>query len=236
MSLESALGDLPEGWREKLVSVGNEPFFKDLGRFLTEQYTAEKIIYPASGQLFRALAEVDLPRVKVVILGQDPYHGEGQAIGLSFAVPNELAVKPPSLQNIFKELQADLNVTVEKKHSDLSGWVRQGVLLLNTVLTVEKDKPLSHRDRGWELFTDRVIACLNERLDPIVFILWGNHAAKFKNKIDVARHTVLESAHPSPLSAYRGFFGSRVFSRANEVLRVMGKDSIQWQEISDSGC
>ena len=223
---------LPPVWRKKLSSVVNEKFFKDLSSFLKAEYKAKKQIYPARENVMRALRELDFPDVKVVILGQDPYHGAGQAIGFSFAVPNELFPKPPSLQNIFKELVADLGVTLPPKQSDLTGWVEQGVLLLNTVLTVEAATPLSHRDQGWEQFTDQVITQLGEREDPLVFILWGSHAQKFKAKINLKIHKVIESAHPSPLSAYRGFFGSKVFSKTNEYLKQMGKKSIDWTRIS----
>lgn len=220
-------------WREKLAPVLKEKYFQDLIRFLESQHAAGKVIYPDAPNVFRALQEVDLPEVKVVILGQDPYHGPGQAVGLSFAVPNELFPKPPSLQNILKELQSDLKVTVPKEQSDLTGWVHQGVLLLNTVLTVEKGAPLSHREKGWEKFTDLVVCHLSEREDPMVFILWGSHAQKFKQKIDTRKHELLESAHPSPLSAYRGFMGSRVFSRANALLQKMGKKPIHWERVSE---
>ena len=224
--------NLPPVWKEKIEPLAQEPFFKKLTAFLKAEYQAKKIIYPARPNILRALQELDLPRVKVVILGQDPYHGPGQAIGFSFAVPNDLFPKPPSLQNIMKELQEDLKISVPKEQSDLTGWVHQGVLLLNTVLTVEASKPLSHRDQGWEKFTDRVMEILGARKEPIVFILWGSHAQKMKAKIDLSRHAVIESPHPSPLSSYRGFFGSRPFSRTNAYLKQWGKKPIQWEKIS----
>ena len=226
--------NLPSGWRKKLSPLVEEPFFKNLTSFLKSQYEKKKTIYPAQKNILRALQELDLPDVKVVILGQDPYHGPNQAIGFSFAVPNELNPKPPSLQNIFKELSSDLGITISKNQSDLSGWVEQGVLLLNTVLTVEASKPLSHRDRGWETFTDAVIAHLNESEKPLVFILWGSHAQKYKSKINLEKHAVIESPHPSPLSAHRGFFGSRAFSRTNEYLKKFGRRQIDWAKTSKS--
>ncbi|MBC7396111.1 MAG: uracil-DNA glycosylase [Bdellovibrionales bacterium] len=223
---------LPPGWVEKLAPVKKEPYFIKLQQFLAEEYRAGKMIYPAKKNIFRALQEVDLPAVKVVILGQDPYHGPGQATGFSFAVPNALKRKPPSLRNIFKELESDLKIQLKTQESDLTGWVAQGVLLLNTVLTVEAEKPLSHRNQGWELFTDRIIEILNQRIEPMVFILWGSHAQKLKAKLDLKRHRVLESVHPSPLSAYRGFFGSKVFSKSNESLNELKQSPVRWEKIS----
>ncbi len=229
---EEFSNSLPPVWKEKLAEVEGESFFKDLMRFLKSEYQASKTIYPSRENVMRALKELDLPSVKVVILGQDPYHGADQAIGFSFAVPNHLFPKPPSLVNIFKELESDLQVKISRNDSDLTGWVEQGVLLLNTVLTVEASKPLSHRDRGWEKFTDQVIGHLGSRPDPLVFILWGSHARKMKAKIDLSIHKVIETPHPSPLSAYRGFFGSKVFSRTNEFLKQLGKEPINWAHLS----
>lgn len=226
--------NLPKVWKEKLSLLQSEPFFKSLSQFLKSEHEAKKTIYPATEHIYRALESVDLPDVKVVILGQDPYHGPGQAIGFSFAVPNQLRIKPPSLKNIFKEIESDLSVKIPAGQSDLTGWVDQGVLLLNTVLTVEAGQPLSHREKGWEKVTDRIIGELNARKEPIVFILWGSHAQKFKSKIDLNRHVVLESAHPSPLSAYRGFLGSKIFSKANAELKKLGLKPIHWEKISSS--
>ena len=210
----------------------DKPFFKKLNAFLDAEYRDLKVIYPDSQNIMLALEEVDLPQVKVVIIGQDPYHGAGQATGLSFAVPNLLKPKPPSLKNIFKELESDLGRKLPEGKSDLRGWVAQGVLLLNTVFTVEEGKPLSHRDQGWEEFTDYVIGILNEREKPMVFVLWGSHAQKLKCKIDSSKHIILETPHPSPLSAYRGFFGSRIFSQINESLERLGWGPMDWQRIS----
>ena len=232
MSQEQFPNYLPPIWKEKLGFILNEPYFKNLTKFLKSEYQARKTIYPARENVMRALKELDLPSVKVVILGQDPYHGTGQAIGFSFAVPNELRPKPPSLVNIFKEIESDLQVKIDTGKSDLTGWVEQGVLLLNTVLTVEAAKPLSHREQGWEQFTDQVITLLGSRLDPMVFILWGSHAQKMKSKINLQVHKVIETPHPSPLSAYRGFLGSKVFSRANAYLKELGKKPIDWTHLS----
>ncbi len=223
---------LPPQWKTKLAPEAELPYFKNLTAFLKTQKAAGKTIYPKSENILRALTEMDIDDVKVVILGQDPYHGENQAIGLSFAVPNDLRLKPPSLQNIFKELESDLKITVDKTQSDLSGWAEQGVLLLNAVLTVEKDQAFSHREKGWEQFTDRIIEILDQRLEPMVFILWGAHAQKKKTLLKSGRHFTIESVHPSPLSAYRGFFGSRPFSKANSILKKLGLNEIDWSQLS----
>jgi len=230
--LDLAEQKLSDSWLGKLESITKEPFFLNLTRFLDEEYKTGKIIYPAKKNIFRALEEVDFDQVKVVIMGQDPYHGKDQAIGLSFAVPNEMRLKPPSLKNILKELQSDLKIEMPPHASDLSGWVEQGVLLLNRVLTVEAEKAFSHRDRGWEQFTERVVKILSERKKPIVFILWGSHAQKLKEHIDLKTHSVIESPHPSPLSAYRGFFGSKVFSKTNDLLKKNKQLPIHWEQIS----
>ena len=221
--------NLPGGWREKIGKELSEPYFKALTQFLVTEYNAKKRIFPDRRWVLRALQEVDYSEVKVVILGQDPYHGAGQAIGLSFGVPNELFPKPPSLTNIIKEIKSDLGIDIPKERSDLTGWTAQGVLLLNTVLTVRESQTFSHRDKGWEKFTDRVIERLNEREKPIIFILWGAAAQKKKVLITNPRHYFLESAHPSPLSASRGFFGSRPFSKVNEILSEELKEKpIDW--------
>jgi uracil-DNA glycosylase len=225
--------NLPPHWRECLAPEARAPYFQDLTSFLKKEYEAQHPVYPPRPRILRALQEVDYDQVHVVILGQDPYHGGGQAIGLSFGVPNELRLKPPSLQNIFKELRADLGVELPTGQSDLSGWAEQGVLLLNTVLTVRAHEAFSHRDRGWEIFTDRVIQRLNERAVPLVFILWGAPAQKKRALITNPAHFVLASAHPSPLSAARGFFGSRPFSKTNEILvQKLNQRPIDWTRIS----
>lgn len=209
----------------------NKPYFRDLSLFLLNEYKNGKTIYPSRDNVLRALQSLDLSQVKVVILGQDPYHGEGQAMGLSFAVPNDLRLKPPSLQNIFKEIESDCGLILSKEKSDLLGWVEQGVLLLNSVLTVRAHQAFSHRDKGWEQFTDRVIELLSERKEPMVFLLWGAAAQKKKEKIS-KHHYILESVHPSPLSAHRGFFGCKHFSKANEFLKKQGHKPIDWSKIS----
>lgn len=225
--------NLPTGWKNRLQSEVNADYFKALTKFLVSEYNSKQVIYPERTRVLRALQEVDYEQVKVVILGQDPYHGAGQAIGLSFGVPNTLFPKPPSLQNIFKEMKDDLGVEIPKEKSDLTGWARQGVLLLNTVLTVRHAQAFSHRDKGWEQFTDRVIMQLNERQRPLIFILWGASAQKKKQILTNRNHFILESAHPSPLSAFRGFFGSKPFSKVNEIFANRLQESpIDWSTIS----
>jgi uracil-DNA glycosylase len=233
LNLEKSFPEnLPPVWKSLLSREMNEAYFQKLTEFLAREYRSEKLIHPQPQWILRALQLVDYEKVKVVILGQDPYHGEGQAIGLSFGVANELFPKPPSLMNIFKELKSDLGIEIQKNHTDLTGWAEQGVLLLNTVLTVRNGEAFSHRDAGWEFFTDRVIARLNERGTPLVFILWGAAAQKKKSLITSPHHFVLESAHPSPLSASRGFFGSRPFSKTNEILVDQLKQSpIDWSKL-----
>jgi uracil-DNA glycosylase len=225
--------NLPKQWREHLRGEMSQPYFKSLTRFLLGEYKAKRSIYPKREWVLRALQMVDYDQVKVVILGQDPYHGAGQATGLSFGVTNELQPKPPSLINIFKELKDDLGIQVPRDQSDLTGWAEQGVLLLNAVLTVRHAQAFSHRDKGWEHFTDRVIRSLNEREKPVIFLLWGSAAQKKKALITHRRHIILESAHPSPLSAHRGFFGSRPFSRINRLLtETLGEKPIDWSHVS----
>lgn len=186
----------------------------------------EKIIFPEKKNIFKALELTDFDDVKVVIVGQDPYHGEGEAHGLSFSVPKGIAI-PPSLQNIYKELNSDLGVPI-RDTGDLTSWAKQGVLLLNAVLTVEKDKASSHKGMGWELLTDYIIKVLNTKDDSIVFILWGRFARDKKKYITNPKHYVIESAHPSPLSAYNGFFGSKPFSKTNNFLIKNNKKPIEW--------
>ena len=228
--LKQSLKKIPPLWFEKIAPFIESESFKKLDHFLQTEIKNGKKIYPEASNLFNAF-QIDFSDIKVVILGQDPYHGPHQAIGLSFAVPNIHFPKPPSLQNIFKEIKSDLNVSLKEGDSDLSGWVKQGVLLLNTVLSVEENTPLSHRNQGWEPFTQNIIEILGKRKDPIVFILWGSHAQKMKPVI-AEQHAILESAHPSPLSAYRGFLGSKVFSKTNHHLLKYGKKPIQWEIIS----
>lgn len=198
-------------------------YFEKLGIFVKNEYK-NKTVYPQYQNIFNALRYTDYDDVKVVILGQDPYHGENQAHGLSFSVL--IDKRPSSLNNIFKELHDDLGIT--RTNNNLTDWAKQGVLLLNAILTVEAGKPLSHKDKGWEVFTDNIIRYLNDREDPIIFVLWGNFARSKKTLVTNPNHKIIESVHPSGLSANRGFFGSRPFSKINNYLREFGKEEIKW--------
>lgn len=211
-------------WDVILESEFKKDYFRKLGVFVKDEYK-KKICYPKYSDVFNAFRFTDYDDVKVVILGQDPYHGEGEAHGLSFSVHNDVK-RPPSLNNILKELYNDVGVV--RNGNELTDWAYQGVLLLNSVLTVVKDTPLSHKGKGWEIFTDNVIRYLNERKKPIVFILWGSYARSKKELITNKNHFIIESAHPSPLSASRGFFGSRPFSRTNAFLEQNGISKIVW--------
>ncbi len=211
-------------WDLVLKEEMNKPYFKELGLFVKDEY-AHKIIFPQYKNIFNALRYTDYDEVKVVILGQDPYHGIGEAHGLSFSV-QEGVRRPPSLDNIFKELYNDL--AVKRENNNLTDWAKQGVFLLNSVLTVVKDTPLSHKGKGWETFTDALISLLNKREKPIVFILWGSYARSKKVLITNPNHYIIESAHPSPLSAHRGFFGSKPFSKTNNFLVSHGIKPIKW--------
>ena len=213
-----------ESWRPFLKSEFDKPYFKELANFLHNEYK-HKTIYPKKSLVFSAFA-TDLNEVKVVILGQDPYHTPGAAEGLAFSVPNSQPI-PPSLINIYKEIDNDIGRHVNKTGS-LRNWQKQGVLLLNTVLTVEAHRAGSHRGKGWEIFTTEVIKYLNSERPHLVFILWGRDARNKKNLIDDSKHLILESPHPSPLSAYAGFFGNHHFSKTNEFLVKNGLDAIEW--------
>lgn len=213
-----------ESWKPFLRSEFEKPYFKDLAEFLHDEYD-HKTIYPRKELVFRAFAS-DLNGVKVVILGQDPYHTPGAAEGLAFSVPSGQPV-PPSLVNIYKEIDADIGRHANPSGS-LAAWQKQGVLLLNTVLTVEAHKPKSHAGRGWETFTTATIEYLNRERPHLVFMLWGRDARNKKSLVDTSRHLVLESAHPSPLSAYNGFFGSRPFSKCNKWLEEHGMSGVEW--------
>jgi uracil-DNA glycosylase len=201
-----------------------EEYFKNLGNYVKKVY-AEKVVYPPYKDIFNALRYTDYDEVKVVILGQDPYHGEHEAHGLSFSV-QEGVKRPPSLNNIFKELYNDLGI--KRTDNNLTDWAKQGVLLLNAIMTVEKDKPLSHKGIGWERFTDTIIQKLNERDKPVVFVLWGSFARSKKEMITNPIHYVIESPHPSPLSASHGFFGSKPFSKINNFLESKNIPKINW--------
>ncbi len=213
-------------WDNILKIIESSEGFKKFLNVVNKKYQ-ESICYPPKEYIFNALKLTSYENTKVVIVGQDPYHGEGEAHGLSFSVQKGIKI-PPSLQNIFKELYDDLKIS-PPSNGDLTKWAKEGVLLLNAVLTVEKDKPASHRNLGWELLTDYIIKALNEKKEPIVFILWGNFAKEKKKYITNPNHLVLASPHPSPFSANSGFFGSRPFSKTNEFLIKHNKKPIDWQ-------
>lgn len=217
---------LPAGWREVLADEVTQPYFQKLTEFVQAEYNAHQVFPPAE-RIFAALERTSFADVRVLLLGQDPYHDDGQAHGLCFSVLPGVK-PPPSLANIFKELQADVGCEIPN-HGCLEHWADQGVLLLNTVLTVRAHQAHSHRKQGWERFTDAVIRHLNAREAPVVFLLWGKPAQEKRKLIDQGRHTILEAAHPSPLSARKGFFGSRPFSAVNGALRAAGQSEIDWQ-------
>ncbi|OED41373.1 uracil-DNA glycosylase [Endozoicomonas sp. (ex Bugula neritina AB1)] len=217
---------LEESWKTVLQSEVSKEYMQVLRAFLAQEKAAGKQVYPRGREYFRAMDLTPFENVKVVILGQDPYHGPGQAHGLSFSVRPDVRI-PPSLVNIYKELDADLGIP-PANHGFLEHWAEQGVLLLNAVLTVEHKQAASHQGQGWEEFTDRVIRELNEQREHVVFILWGSYAQKKGRFIDESKHLVLKSVHPSPLSAYRGFFGSKPFSKANDYLVAHGQKPIDW--------
>lgn len=224
---------LDDSWKQVLGDELLQPYMRDLSHFLKTERAAGKIIFPRGGEIFQAFNSTPFEKVRVVILGQDPYHGPGQAHGLCFSVRPGIAL-PPSLQNIYKELYTDLGI-MPVRHGCLQSWANQGVLLLNSVLTVEAGQAASHQGKGWERFSDAVIRTLNQRREHLVFILWGGYAQKKGQIIDTRRHLVLKSAHPSPLSANRGgFFGCRHFSRANEYLQLHGLPAIEWQLAKDA--
>ena len=212
-------------WNPLLRGEFDQPYWAELQRFVREE-RARVPVYPPHDQVFAALHLTSYASTRVMILGQDPYHGPGQAHGLAFSVRDGVRV-PPSLANIHKELHGDLGLPVPN-HGNLEAWARQGVLLLNTTLTVRGGQAASHQGKGWETFTDRVIRVVDAKPEHVVFILWGGHARKKKTLIDRDRHTILESPHPSPLSAHNGFLGSRPFSRANEALQAHGQTPIDW--------
>ncbi len=218
---------LEESWKAALAPEFRHGYMADLKRFLIEQKHQGRQILPKGNEYFRALDLTPLDRVRVVILGQDPYHGDGQAHGLCFSVLPGVRI-PPSLVNIYKELETDLGIP-PARHGFLESWARQGVLLLNAVLTVERGRAASHQGRGWERFTDAVIRTINQQQQPVVFTLWGSYAQKKAAFVDRSRHLVLTAPHPSPLSAHSGFLGCRHFSRANAFLASKGLDPIDWR-------
>lgn len=217
-------------WDDCLRAEFEKPYYKQLRQFLNKEY-AEEIIYPQMDELWTAFKLTPYNQVKVVILGQDPYHGPGQAHGLSFSVKPGVRI-PPSLRNMFKELAEDIGCEVPTD-GNLTGWAKQGVLLLNTVLTVREGQAHSHKKQGWETFTDEVIRKLSAREEPIVFVLWGRPAQEKKQLIDLSKHAVVESFHPSPLSASRGFFGSKPYSKTNHILQSWDATPIDWRRTKD---
>ena len=218
---------LAEDWAKYLMPEFEKPYMRALRAFLAKAHAQKKIIYPDKENIFSAFRWTAYDNVKVVIIGQDPYHGPKQAHGLSFSVPPGVAV-PPSLQNIYKELQSDIGIA-PRQQGNLVSWAQQGILLLNSVLTVEAGEAASHQGQGWETFTDAVIQHLNHEKTHLVFLLWGSYAQKKGQVISRDKHYVIESVHPSPLSAYRGFFGSKPFSKINAYLLSKGKEPIDWQ-------
>lgn len=221
---------LEMGWHEQLKEEIEQPYIKELKEFLAGEKAQNKVIYPHESMVFNAFLHTPFSKVKVVIIGQDPYHGVGQAQGMSFSVPHGIPL-PPSLKNIFLELEQDLGI-LPSKQGCLSGWAKQGVLLLNATLTVRSGEPRSHYGKGWERFTDAVVAKLIEKEDPVVFLLWGKSAQEKLQSIMQHRatpHAALTAAHPSPYSAYSGFFGCRHFSKANAFLEKWGKTPIDWR-------
>lgn len=217
---------LEESWLAPLAGEFQQPYMHALKDFLQQEKRSGVSVFPPGPEIFNAFAHTPLHRVKVVILGQDPYHGPGQAHGLCFSVRPGVAV-PPSLQNIHKEIQRDLGIA-HPGHGDLTAWADRGVLLLNSVLTVAANRAASHQGKGWETFTDRVVELVNRECDNVVFMLWGSHAQRKGAVIDTARHCVLKAPHPSPLSAHRGFIGCGHFSAANAYLQAQGQEPMDW--------
>ena len=218
--------DIEKSWKEILKDEFQKEHFKELTDFVKKEYSSKRI-YPKGSDIFRAFNLCPFNKVRVVIIGQDPYHDDNQANGLAFSVSRGV-LNPPSLRNIFKELKSDMNIDIPKT-GDLEKWAEQGVLLLNATLTVEAHKPGSHQHKGWEEFTDCVVQKLSEEKNNLVFILWGKYAQEKGKNIDSSRHLVIQSPHPSPFSAERGFFGSRPFSRTNEYLKEKGLEEINWK-------
>lgn len=224
---DSKPGQLHPSWQSVIGDELHKPYMENLRDFLKQEKAAGKTIYPPGPLIFNAFNHTPFEKVKVVIIGQDPYHGSNQAHGLSFSVPKGVDL-PPSLQNIYKEIAADLHINMSR-NGDLTPWADQGVLLLNATLTVEQAQAGSHQNKGWEQFTDAAIAALNQHREHLVFVLWGSYAQKKGAFIDEKKHLVLKSVHPSPLSAHRGFFGNRQFSTINQYLVKHGQAAINWQ-------
>ncbi|MFP4478431.1 MAG: uracil-DNA glycosylase [Candidatus Izemoplasmatales bacterium] len=217
---------LNKNWKRILSDEIHQPYFKELMDFVCKEYK-ENICYPDKDHIFKALNLTAFEDVKVLILGQDPYHQPNQAMGLAFSVPKGVKL-PPSLKNIYKELTNDLNIEMPD-NGDLTPWAKQGVLLMNAIFTVRKNEPLSHKDKGWEMFSDSIISLLNQKEDPIVFVLWGSFARTKKVLITNKNHLVIENVHPSPLAAYRGFFGAKPFSKINQFLIKNGRQPINFK-------
>jgi len=213
-------------WKKHLKDEFEKPYFAELAEFVRKEYKDE-VVYPPPKYIFRAFYLTPFDKVKVIILGQDPYHGKGQANGLAFAVGEKITL-PPSLKNIFKEVESDLGEKMVHTHGDLTRWALQGVLLLNATLTVRAHLAGSHQNKGWEQFTDAAIKALSQEREHLVFILWGNYARSKKELIDRSKHLIIESPHPSPFSAHHGFFGSHPFSKANAYLEKQGEKPIDW--------
>ncbi|RXJ84054.1 uracil-DNA glycosylase [Arcobacter sp. CECT 8985] len=213
-------------WKEVLAEEESKSYYKKLKKEIDERYKT-KTIFPSYENIFKAFYLTKLQDLKVVILGQDPYHGMGQAQGLAFSTPKQIK-NPPSMVNILKEINSDLQKESLCKDGDLTSWANQGVLLLNTILTVEESKPKSHHKLGWEIFTDNIIKYINENCQDVIFLLWGSPAIEKSKLIDENKHYILTAPHPSPLSAYRGFFGCKHFSRTNEILKSLNKSTINW--------
>jgi len=218
---------IAKNWYQLLSEEFNKPYFQDLQKFLTSEYSHYRI-FPEEKNIFASLNLVKFDDVKVVIIGQDPYHGEKQAHGLCFSVQQGVEI-PPSLKNIYKEIHNDLGIEMSNSCGDLTAWAKQGVLLLNSVLTVRSGLANSHKGKGWEQLTSSIIQKLNAREKPVVFLLWGNNAKEFARDVNTNKHFILTAPHPSPLSAYSGFFGCKHFSKCNEILRALGEKEIDWK-------
>ncbi len=217
---------LPDSWKTVLAEEFDKPYFKDLQNFIAEERKS-KTIYPPQTDVFSAFELTPYEQANVLILGQDPYHGENQAHGLCFSVKPGVKI-PPSLVNIYKELEDDIGINIPN-HGYLISWAKQGILMINAVLTVQAHTPNSHKNKGWETFTDAVISKVNQKQEPVIFVLWGGYAKKKLKLIDANRHRIIQSAHPSPLSAHNGFFGSKPFSKINSALHQAGKPEINYQ-------
>tara|TARA_S200000501_G_scaffold348022_1_gene362895 strand:+ start:649 stop:1326 length:678 start_codon:yes stop_codon:yes gene_type:complete len=214
-------------WLTHIESEFKKEYMLEIKKNLTHLKKIGRVIYPRNSEIFNSINLTKFEKTKVIIIGQDPYHGDGQAHGLSFSVKEGIKI-PPSLLNIFKEIESDVGISVDKKNGNLTRWASQGVLLLNSLLTVEKGNPLSHKNFGWEFLTDKVIQVLSQKRKGLVFILWGSHARSKKNLIDSRNNLIIESAHPSPLSAHRGFIGSKPFSKTNDYLIKNNSNPINW--------